>query len=564
MKYINKLFFIVLISVLLFSCKDEDTENIAGIEIDKTELNLYDAGGEEVIEVKAGGDWIAKSDASWCLVSPANGNGNAMCHIKVDPSTRYDARTAKVTFICGSDFKTVTINQLGYAPSIQILTEETTVPYYAEVEKSYLDVEVLSNVAYDVVIDDAASTDKWLWKEEGKDYSYTPSQAKPESKTYRFHYDINSSVEDRTLNIKFVQKTEAGEAGIETVYKVTQEHMEEITPSRRGDSLTLVTMARLMDLYGNAWDTSRPITHWENVETEEVNGELRVTGLSFFMFDTDRTVPFLVKNLTELRTLEFRSNSNSYLKSIKLGDEIAELKNLKSLSFYAYGLSELPAPEVLAKMTSLEELNLYGNSFLKLGSSSEPGTLLWSLSGLPHLKYLELGGNRKKDSMTDLSDLPIGTKLEDLGLTGRIPAEMFTLFPELEYLSLVYNYLEGEIPEVNLPGGGQVMPKLRTLRLSSNMLSGTLPKWLLNHPNLGCWDPEVLVFTQSGKDSQGDLSGFTNVPVSVPACPDLTEEEESIALNLRPLTEYELTKGAPLSGNWRYYQRFNLWKDHEN
>ena len=240
------------------------------------------------------------------------------------------------------------------------------------------------------------------------------------------------------------------------------------------------------------------------------------------------------------------------------------LKNLKSLSFYAYGLSELPAPEVLAKMTNLEELNLYGNSFLKLGASSEPGTLLWSLSGLPHLKYLELGGNRKKDSMTDLSDLPIGTKLEDLGMTGRIPTEVFTMFPNLEYLSLVYNYLEGEIPEVNLPSGGQVMPKLRTLRLSSNMLSGTLPKWLLNHPNLGCWDPEVLVFTQSGKDSQGDPSGFTNVPVSIPACPDLTEEEESIALSLRPLTEYELTKGAPLSGNWRYYQRFNLWKDHEN
>lgn len=279
----------------MFSCKDEDTESIVGIEIDKTELNLYDAGGEEVIEVKAGGEWIAKSDASWCLVSPANGNGNATCRIKVDPSTLYDARTAKITFICGSDFKTVSVNQLGYAPAINVLTEEKTVPYYSEEEDSYVDVEVLSNVAYEVVIDDAESTDKWLWKEEGKDYNFTPSQAKPESKTYRFHYDINSSLEDRTMNIKFVQKTEEGGEGIVAVYKVSQQHMEEITPSRRGDSLTLVTMARLMDLYGNSWDTSRPITHWENVETEEVNGELRVTGLSFFMFDTDRTVPFLVK-----------------------------------------------------------------------------------------------------------------------------------------------------------------------------------------------------------------------------------------------------------------------------
>lgn len=119
-RFINKILIIAIISLITFSCKDDDATPVAGIEIDKTELNLYDAGGEEEIFVKANGEWIAKSDASWCMVSPANGNGDAECRVVVDQSTRYDERTAKITFICGSDYKEVKVTQLGYAPVIKV------------------------------------------------------------------------------------------------------------------------------------------------------------------------------------------------------------------------------------------------------------------------------------------------------------------------------------------------------------------------------------------------------------------------------------------------------------
>ena len=139
-KFINRILIIGLISFISFSCKEDDT-TINGIEIDKTELNMYDAGGEEEISVSAKGDWIAKSNASWCMVSPANGNGDAVCRVVVDQSTRYDERTAKITFICGSDLREITVNQLGYAPVIKIITDEVSLPYYADEEKAYFDVE---------------------------------------------------------------------------------------------------------------------------------------------------------------------------------------------------------------------------------------------------------------------------------------------------------------------------------------------------------------------------------------------------------------------------------------
>lgn len=582
-KFINRILIIGLISFISFSCKEDDT-TVNGIVVDKTELNMYDAGGEDEISVRANGDWIAKSNASWCMVSPANGNGDAVCRVVVDQSTRYDERTAKITFICGSDLKEVTVSQLGYAPVIRIVTDEVSLPYYTDEEKAYFDVEVMANVAYEVDIEKPESDYEWITEDDEYEYTYAPSLTKPESKKFRFHYDINSNFEDRTLNINFKEKKEGG---IVSTYKVTQEHMEKIIPSRRGDSLAVVTLARLMNLYGTYWDTSRPITHWDNIETEEVQYtykdpeagiekdtiEERIVGISFFMFDTDRSIPFPIVNLDQLRTLEIKANSNSYLRSIKLGDEITKLDKLQSLSLYAYGISELPAPEAWAEMTNLEELNLFGNSFTELGGENLPGTLLWSLSGLKienktgegakTLKYLELGGNRKKDSMNDLSDLPLGVKKEDLGMTGEIPAELFTMFPDLEHLGLGYNYLEGPIPPVSKLDN-EVMPKLRSFRISLNMLTGELPSWIINHPMRGCWDLEARVFNQSGKNSEGEEAGFSNVnKVTIVECPPETDADITTALYLPELNEYEKTKGAPLSGNWRYYERFNLWKNHE-
>ena len=40
---------------------------------------------------------------------------------------------------------------MGYEPTIQLTSEEVTIPSYAELDKSYIDIEATSNVAFEVV-----------------------------------------------------------------------------------------------------------------------------------------------------------------------------------------------------------------------------------------------------------------------------------------------------------------------------------------------------------------------------------------------------------------------------
>ena len=151
-------------------------------------------------------------------------------------------------------------------------------------------------------------------------------------------------------------------------------------------------MSRTLNLDGSGWVTSRPITHWNNVETEERtyhysygdidkdSTEVRVISLRFSMFDTKESVPYQIKYLTELESFSAVGNSNAFTKKIVLGPEITTLKNLKSLSLMGYGISEFP-PE-MKNMTQLEELDMNGNNFLKL-----PMDILKGMTGLKYLNF---------------------------------------------------------------------------------------------------------------------------------------------------------------------------------
>ena len=92
------------------------------------------------------------------------------------------------------------------------------------------------------------------------------------------------------------------------------------------------------------------------------------------------------------------------------------------------------------------------------------------------------------------------------------------------------NYFYGSIPDMEdygerysaeeasalgkpeLEGTPKVLPNTTTFSINLNRLTGELPQWLLLHPNLARWDPYVAVFNQEGKDADGKLAGFDNVP----------------------------------------------------
>lgn len=581
LKYMKTMCWAVAALALMASCDDDD-KAAGGFAVDRTEFEFPNNGGTIELKISTDRPWTAETKSDWCMISPATGVGEGICTIQVDSSYLYKARTGRIILYSDKDdVVEVMVSQFGYEPVIEFTETELTVPSYASPEKAYVDIEAVSNVAFEVIIPEEAK--KWLSydNKENTPYTYTPSTTIPRKQKFRFKFATYTDfMEDRIAEIQFKQtvpaatRAEGAEAAmITSTVKITQEKAQMIIPSREGDSLAVLSVARVMKADGSII-ASRPITHWNNVVVEERTynyynpvthyekkdtTELRVVGFSLSMMDTDESIPYQIQYLTELETFAAIGNANGYRKTIALGPEITELHKLKSLSLMGYGISSLPAKMV--NMKSLEELDLNGNSILRLDDIKDV------LLGLKdQLKYLDLGGNRMKDAIMDLSkEIPSGSTLETIGLGGDLSRYdwLFSEMSELEELHLSYNYFYGSIPSLDGRKEG-VLPKMRMLTMNLNRLTGKLPDWVLYHPYLACWNPFTLLFNQEGYDNNGKMAGFSNAPTKFTefpskdnqTCPKEDEEAVNIALRLPPLTQAELD-AVPLHGNWRYYKMLN-------
>lgn len=559
---------LITLTLLLASCNDDDDNGATGFSIDQTEVQFNEDGGAIELTISANESWAAISQNNdWCTVSPASGDGSGKCVITAKASELYDSRAVTVIFETetGKERELV-VKQFGYAPTISVTEDKLTVPSYAAPDEAYIDVEAVANVPFKVEMQE---TVEWLTLD-GTD-NYVPSTTQPQKQKFRFKFKTNTNFELRDAQVKFVEVTDAklkaGEtsAPLEKKITITQEAAPKIIPSREGDSLAILAIARVLNA-GVSWPTSRPITHWDNVIVEErtymyddglkapyERTELRVVSVGYSMIDTKESIPYQVKFLDQLETLAITGNSNAYLKKIVLGTEVTELKKLKSLSLMGYGITSLPAE--IANMTALEELDLSGNNLLTIPEEIRP------LNSKEHpLKYLDLRGNRITSSVTNLkTDIPAKFTLETIGLGGELPEWLFRM-NNLEYLYMSYNYFYGSIPAMK--GESDVMPNLRMLALNLNRFTGDLPDWILKHKRLACWNPFILLFNQEGYDHEGKLAGFKNEPKKIsdlvhPDCPDDLEESElEIALRLPDLTPGEI-ENVPLHGHWRYYRMLN-------
>lgn len=568
---------ITALALLLFiSCKDDDNEGVSGFSVDQTAVQFVNNGGEMVLKIATNQTWTAETQDDWCMVTPASGIGSGECVIKADSSYLYKDRKGEIVFYTDNgDITVVQVNQFGYEPSIQLTTPEVKIPSYASPEKAYVDIEALSNVSFEVVIPDEAK--EWL-SIDGVS-TYEPSTTIPRKQKFRFKFKTYMEfTADRIAEVQFKQtkavpktRGEEGEQQPELltkVVKIVQEKAPVIIPSREGDSLAVLAIARTLNTA--TFPASRPITHWDNVVVEERtyrynyggidkdSTEMRIISVRFSMLDINESLPYQIKYLTELETFSAIGNANGFLKKIDLGPEVTELKKLKSLSLMGYGICSLP--KEMAKMESLEELDLNGNSILSLDS------IKYVLQGLKDkLKYLDLGGNRVSGAVLNLStDIPRDYTLETIGLGGDLSkAEwLFRDMVKLESLRLSYNYFYGSIPDFDGVKDG-ILPNMKALSINLNRLTGKVPNWILYHKYLACWNPFLLVFNQEGYDNKGVMAGFPNAPTKFSefpeeynrTCPE-DEEAATIAAKLPALTDEDL-KTVPLHGNWRYYRMLN-------
>jgi hypothetical protein len=282
-----------------------------------------------------------------------------------------------------------------------------------------------------------------------------------------------------------------------------------------------------------SWDASQPMDLWDNVVlwdksmkgcTDKMVG--RVRSAEFYFFNIKEQLPYEVKYLTAAEELYFFGNTNTFLLNLELGDDIANLTQLKRLTLGSYGLTSLP--KSLAALKNLEHLDLGSNNF-----QTVPEVL--TKENFPKLRTLILNANQRS-AISDLSNT-IRTDLGGFMDEPKFPEHLLKW--DLDTLVLSVNYLQGELPtfedDDTVPYYTQqeidavdslpqilvdrkikkVMPSCKRFSINHNRLYGRLPDWLLYHPALDMWIPYSLVFPQEGRAKNGTLAVFENEPANM-------------------------------------------------
>ncbi len=543
MKKIAKIALGLLASVMMFTACSDDDEPVV-FQVDKSEITVGATGGEESVTVTSPTEWVAIASEPWLMISPANGMGSATCNVKIDSTLINGVRTATIKFSAqGQGTKEIKVNQTGFDKVISFEKSAITIESSAPQRERFFEATVTTNVQFKVVFEGENGTPDWVSTKQGEvDLDYG---ARPRTVKVRFDWKVNVKPAERVAKIHFVPVNADEQLKEPAVLTLTQKAAPLIEDNRAGDSLALLMAQERLNAMITQWDGSENMRNWGNLVLWErgdkgmpEGAEGRVRSVAFMMLDTNEGLPAELGHLKYLESLAIQSNTNTMLKSIHLGNEICGLKYLKNLRIFAYGLVSLPKDFVKLGKT-LEHLDLSANNFETIPEILCKGNF-------PKLKDLIMVANRRWTTF----DLRNEGNYEDgIGLHLKSEKESdnvlrrLLLWESLENIVLQNNYLEGELPDfkigvdgvrgytaedlvatgdtlsylVNDPEGQKIpriLPNLKRLSINLNFFTGELPNWVLYHPHLKDWLPEILFYPQEekGVNSKGKVVGFSNVP----------------------------------------------------
>ncbi len=523
---LRKYIFLAFALGSFIACTDD--KNRVDFALDENKIEVEAVGGVEKIRLNSSERWIASTDNPWISISPANGVGSVECEFRIDSALTVEPRrgVVRIQNLATNEQQELVVEQKGFPYGITLSEPEVEVENYDRQENRYFDVVVKSNIDFDVALPEGV---EWLSND---DYALSLDRgARPREVKVRFNWKINNTNEERLAKVEFLPK-QSVELSQHDVLNVKQNAADPIVPdTRAGDSIALLNIARSLGTLAS-WESSEPMDMWNTVTLwdESMDGCTpekvgRVKYAEFTMFRTAESLPFEVRYLTAADELYFFGNTNTFLLNIELGDDIAELKQLRRLTIGSYGLISIP--ESLTKMENLEYLNLCANNF-----ESVPAIL--TKENFPNLRTLVLNANQR----SVVYDLSNTTKSNIGGFAAEeeFPKRLL-MWNELDTLILSVNYLQGELPSLEddpdfpkwtreeieasdtlpdiLIGTPKVLPRTKQFSINLNRLSGNAPFWLLYHPMLDWWMPYSLVFPQEGRASDGTQAGFDNEPASL-------------------------------------------------
>ena len=383
----RRYFILVFLSLAIVACSDD--KSTGDITLQSNNIRMEAVGGVEKIKIDMADRWIASTDNPWITVSPANGVGSTVCEFKIDSSLTAESRqgVVRIQNLSTWESKEIIVDQQGFPYTIELEEANQTLTSYKSATERYFDVVLRSNVDFDIVVPEGVD---WLKHDS---YKLTLNRGlRPRQVKVRFRWGINTRPMERVAEVKFVPKSNV-ELSRSDVLAVVQEGAEPITPdTRSGDSTALLAIARNLDVMSQ-WDSSQPMTMWNNVVlwdesmegcTPEKVG--RVKSADFVLFNTNESLPFEVRYLTAAEELYFFGNTNTFLKSLDLGEDICELTQLRRLTVGGYGLVSLP--ESLSNLKNLEYLDIGSNNLMTV-----PEVL--TKENFPKLRSLVMNANQR-------------------------------------------------------------------------------------------------------------------------------------------------------------------------
>lgn len=534
MKIFNRLFIAAAAIMMIAACVDEQPLELS---VDSTEILIGPDGGVRNVKVSASQKWVATTAVPWITVSPANGVGTADCKVLID-SALVDSREAivRISSVDGEYRKDFKVKQDGYLYELTLDNADIEIPSYEDLENRFFTVKVKSNFDFTVDVPEGI---EWLEMEKSK-YAFDERVARPRNVILKFRYDVNFKEEGRSTEIRFIPVNPSFAIAKNEVLSITQNPAETIEIGVKGDSLAVIAIGRTLGMLAS-WDTSEKLENWNGITVwktkDERNG--RVRSAEFTMFRTTEPIPYQVKYLTEAEELFFYGNSNTFLLGdLDCGQHICELKQLRKLTIGAYGLNSLH--EDFKNLTNLEYLNLESNNFQTI-----PAIL--NEEAFPKLTALILNANTRYT----VSDLSNDTRQNIGGFSDEegFPVRLLT-WDNLDTLRLSANHIQGKLPtdeeiveilaakkgsarywrtsDLNIKDSiavgnnffeendvPMVLPETDFLAINLNKLYGELPKWLLYHPKLDLWFPDLLIWSQEGRAKDGNKAGFNNAPTNL-------------------------------------------------
>lgn len=502
MKYINKIIVVLaLCAGCITSCKDDDNaDGINSLLTDKDEIAIGPEGGIEKIAVLSDINWVASASKAWIAVSPANGLGAADCRLAIDSTLENTARTAQIRFSSdNAEQKLITITQFGFGKQILLGEPNVEIESSAAYNKRVFDLTVSTNVECKLDVDHVEysfANEESMTEEEKETYQSERAnwltnlknvnldvnldrKARPRSVKAQIRWEMNTAPFTRVAKVYLVPKHPETDKlvddqgneleGNRVVLTVTQKPALKIEDNRAGDSLAVITINEKVQSMIK-FDTSENMQNWDYLTLwEETDKDLpceeavgRVRSVSFIMIDMKdgEVLPKEIRHLKYLESFSIRSNANSQIRIIGLGEEICELKYLKELILYSYGIDKLPenfqklGGAVDKSYRGLETLSLAATNFARLTDFIGENGL--NKEKFPKLTALALNGMRRTDSLTDLTKVtgnseyngnPIGLHINlDNERTQKNTFMDLLLWEDLRELVLSYNFIEGALP----------------------------------------------------------------------------------------------------------------------